>query len=322
STPTPALQRLHSLTGSTVDDAIYFTYKEKPWKLPTVLRWRNIIVFILLHLGALYGLILISSTSPSTLAWSEYSGNPGACLVVRLHMGKMEADPLYLRCDILHAFSLSMCMQKNIYEWVRDHCLHHKYVCTDADPHNASRGFFFSHIGWLLVQEHPDCAEKKQKLSLSDLTTDKVVMFQKRHYVVSMLVLWFLVPTLVPWYFWGESLVVGCFVPGLLRHVAVLNATWLVNSVAQMWGNRPYDKNINPRENKFVSFSLNIQMCVIIFLFIYFSRFLNGKTSVLSIKLSFTCFNQCLSPYCFSVMSYHHHHQISSLSLFKNDLLH
>lgn len=85
-----------------------------------------------------------------------------------------------LRCDILHAFSLSMCMQKNIYEWVRDHCLHHKYVCTDADPHNASRGFFFSHIGWLLVQEHPDCAEKKQKLSLSDLTTDKVVMFQKR----------------------------------------------------------------------------------------------------------------------------------------------
>ncbi|XP_005914073.1 stearoyl-CoA desaturase b [Haplochromis burtoni] len=160
-----------------------------------------------------------------------------------------------LRCDILHAFSLSMCMQKNIYEWVRDHCLHHKYVCTDADPHNASQGFFFSHIGWLLVQEHPDCTEKKQKLSLSDLTTDKVVMFQKRHFVVSMLVLWFLLPMLVPWYFWGESLVVGCFVPGLLRHVAVLNATWLVNSVAHMWGNRPYDKNINPRENKFVSFS-------------------------------------------------------------------
>uniref|UniRef100_A0A3Q4HRE6 Stearoyl-CoA desaturase b n=1 Tax=Neolamprologus brichardi TaxID=32507 RepID=A0A3Q4HRE6_NEOBR len=152
-----------------------------------------------------------------------------------------------LRCGILHAFSLSMCMQKNIYEWVRDHYLHHKYVCTDADPHDASRGFFFSHIGWLLVQEHPDCAEKKQKLSLSDLTTDKVTL---RGVCACPLV-----PTLVPWYFWGESLVVGCFVPGLLRHVAVLNATWLVNSVAHMWGNRPYDKNIDPRENKFVSFS-------------------------------------------------------------------
>lgn len=80
--------------SSTVDDAIDFTYKEKPWKPPTVLRWSKIIAFSLLHLGALYGLILIPSASPSTLAWSEYSGNPGACLVVRLHMGITEADPL------------------------------------------------------------------------------------------------------------------------------------------------------------------------------------------------------------------------------------
>ncbi|XP_063348276.1 stearoyl-CoA desaturase b [Pelmatolapia mariae] len=243
--------------SSTVDDAIDFTYKEKPWKPPTILRWRNIIAFILLHLGALYGLILIPSTSPSTLAWTAFcyvfSGLGVTAGAHRLwsHRSYKASFPL----QVFLAFANSMAFQKNIYEWVRDHRLHHKYVGTDADPHNASRGFFFSHVGWLLVQEHPVCAEKKQKLSLSDLTTDKVVMFQKRHYVVSVLVLWFLVPTLVPWYLWGESLVVGCFVPGLLRYVAVLNATWLVNSVAHMWGNRPYDKNINPRENKFVSFS-------------------------------------------------------------------
>lgn len=35
----------------------------------------------------------------------------------------------------------------------------------------------------------------------------------------------------------------------------MLNATWLVNSAAHMWGNRPYDKNINPRENQLVAFS-------------------------------------------------------------------
>lgn len=70
-----------------------------------------------------------------------------------------------------------------------------------------------------------------------------------------MVVLCFLVPMLVPWYLWGESLVVGYFLPGLLRYTLVLNATWLVNSAAHMWGNRPYDKTINPRENPFVSFS-------------------------------------------------------------------
>lgn len=65
----------------------------------------------------------------------------------------------------------------------------------------------------------------------------------------------FFVPTFVPWYLWGESLWVAYFVPGLLRYTLVLNAAWLVNSAAHMWGNRPYDKNINPRENKFVTFS-------------------------------------------------------------------
>lgn len=29
--------------------------------------------------------------------------------------------------------------------------------------------------------------------------------------------------------------------------------TWLVNSAAHMWGQRPYDKNINPSENWGVS---------------------------------------------------------------------
>lgn len=65
----------------------------------------------------------------------------------------------------------------------------------------------------------------------------------------------FIFPTVVPWYLWGESLWLAYFVPGLLRYALVLNATWLVNSAAHMWGNRPYDQHINPRENKFVAFS-------------------------------------------------------------------
>lgn len=65
----------------------------------------------------------------------------------------------------------------------------------------------------------------------------------------------FLIPTLVPWFFWQETLWVGYLIPGLLRYTVVLNASWLVNSAAHMWGMRPYDHNINPRENKLVAFS-------------------------------------------------------------------
>lgn len=63
----------------------------------------------------------------------------------------------------------------------------------------------------------------------------------------------FILPTLVPWYFWGETFQHSLYVATLLRYAIVLNATWLVNSAAHLYGHRPYDKTINPRENVLVS---------------------------------------------------------------------
>lgn len=50
----------------------------------------------------------------------------------------------------------SMANQGSIYHWSRDHRVHHKYSEQDADPHNATRGFFFAHMGWLYVKKHPE----------------------------------------------------------------------------------------------------------------------------------------------------------------------
>ena len=63
----------------------------------------------------------------------------------------------------------------------------------------------------------------------------------------------FVMPTVVPALFWNETLLNGYFIPGLLRYIFTLHVTWLVNSVAHMWGFKPYDKNINPVENVLVS---------------------------------------------------------------------
>uniref|UniRef100_A0A1A7Y8Q4 stearoyl-CoA 9-desaturase n=2 Tax=Iconisemion striatum TaxID=60296 RepID=A0A1A7Y8Q4_9TELE len=240
---------------SSVDDVFDETYREKEGKQPRVLVWRNIALMSLLHAGALYGLILLPSASRSTLAWTA------ACYIFSALGVTAGAHRLWSHRSYKASFPLrvflalgnSMAFQNDIYEWARDHRVHHKYSETNADPHNAKRGFFFSHVGWLMVRKHPDVIEKGQKLELGDLKADEVVMFQRRHYKLSLVIVCFLVPTLVPWYFWGESLLVGYFVPGLLRYAVVLNATWLVNSAAHMWGNRPYDKTINPRENPWVA---------------------------------------------------------------------
>ncbi|KAM3913764.1 acyl-CoA desaturase-like isoform 1-T3 [Leptodactylus fuscus] len=238
------------------DDVFDTTYREKKGpKPPMKIVWRNVILMSMLHIGALYGVFFISSAKFATLVWAVCCFMLSALGVTagahRLWSHRSFKAKMPLR--IFLAVANTMAFQNDIYEWARDHRAHHKYSETDADPHNAMRGFFFAHIGWLLMRKHPDVIEKGKKLDLKDLHADKVVMFQRRHYKKLILVMCFIVPTVVPWYFWGESLYTAFYVPCLLRYALVLNATWLVNSAAHMYGNRPYDKHINPRENKFVA---------------------------------------------------------------------
>ncbi|XP_065263708.1 stearoyl-CoA desaturase isoform X1 [Emys orbicularis] len=239
------------------DDIFDESYCEKEGPKPAKRYvWRNIVLMSLLHLGGLYGLWLIPAAKPVTLAWGFLCFLLSALGVTagahRLWSHRSYKAGLPLR--IFLAIANSMAFQNDIYEWARDHRVHHKFSETDADPHNATRGFFFSHVGWLLVRKHPDVIEKGRKLDLADLKADKVVMFQRRFYKLSVVAMCFLFPTLVPWCFWGESLRNSFFLPAILRYVVVLNASWLVNSAAHMFGNRPYDRNINPRENHFVTF--------------------------------------------------------------------
>ena len=58
--------------------------------------------------------------------------------------------------------------------------MHHKYSETDADPHNAKRGVFFAHMGWLLMKKHPDVIEKGKRMYLQDLLDDPVVYYQRK----------------------------------------------------------------------------------------------------------------------------------------------
>lgn len=74
----------------------------------------------------------------------------------------------------------SLAFQNSIYEWTRDHRVHHKFTDTNADPHNSRRGFFFAHMGWLMCKKHPDVKEKGKQIDMSDLEADPVVMFQKK----------------------------------------------------------------------------------------------------------------------------------------------
>jgi stearoyl-CoA desaturase (delta-9 desaturase) len=147
----------------------------------------------------------------------------------------------------------SIANQGSIFHWSRDHRVHHKYTETDADPHNATRGFFFAHMGWLLVKKHENVVKAGREMDFSDLKEDPVVMFQKRLDPWFALYMCFVLPAQVASYFWGEEFWNGFFVAGGLRYCIVLHFTWLVNSAAHLYGDHPYDVLSYPAENPFVS---------------------------------------------------------------------
>jgi len=142
--------------------------------------------------------------------------------------------------------------QGSIYFWCRDHRIHHKFSDTDLDPHNINRGFFFSHMGWLFLKKDESIIQEGNKLDLIDLKEDKIVMLDKILWPYDDLFLSYILPGIYT-YIYYDSFMKGLFLLGFLRWTIQSHATWCVNSVAHMFGDRPFRKNINPVENKWVS---------------------------------------------------------------------
>jgi stearoyl-CoA desaturase (delta-9 desaturase) len=146
----------------------------------------------------------------------------------------------------------SIANQGTIYHWARDHRLHHKYSDTVADPHDANRGFFFSHCGWLITKKNPAVLKCGRDVNITDLKQDSLVMFQKKVDPFWNLLWCFAFPAFLAVAL-GDSFWNGFMYGGALRYCMVLNATWAVNSVVHCIGNRPYNPSHLTTENGWVS---------------------------------------------------------------------
>jgi len=218
--------------------------------------WSNVFKFSLFHLLAFYAFFFeVRKAKWKTILWSYLLYLFGMIGVTagthRLWAHKSFKANFPLR--LILVFLQTVAFQNHIIEWVRDHRVHHRHSETDADPHNAKRGFFFSHIGWVLQKKHPDVIRKGKEIDISDLYADPLLVFQRKFYKPLVVLICFIMPTVVPWYYWGESAWTAYFVAGVLRYCFCLNFTFLVNSAAHLWGTRPYDKGANPAENFVVS---------------------------------------------------------------------
>ena len=189
-----------------------------------------------------------------------------APLIRRFRAGARCSDALQLHCkpgldlplgEILNPQPSTLKPEPNpklqTLKQVRNHRVHHKHSEEDGDPHNATRGFFFAHVGWLYLRKHPAVVAAGKKLALEDLKADGFMMSRKccdPWFAMGMCVL---MPAAVAKLGWGEGFWPALWVSGALRYVVCLHFTWLVNSAAHFFGAHPYDARSSAAENPLVS---------------------------------------------------------------------
>lgn len=144
------------------------------------IRWKNVFLFAYLHYCAICGFIVDKKTSTLILGWTlGFLGGWGTTVGAhRLFTHRTFKANQKLR--ILLVMMQTLATQNDMIEWVRDHRVHHKFTDTNADPHNSKRGFFFSHIGWLMCRKHPDVKVFGKKVDLSDVESDPILQFQRK----------------------------------------------------------------------------------------------------------------------------------------------
>lgn len=171
--------------------------------------WKNVIIFLYLHGAAVYGIYLLAIGEAKLMTfilgmqwwlflfvwWMRRHWRINRCVIAGYAYGTIGAFGITAgahrlwahksykatwQLRLLLATANLIAFQNCIHEWVRDHRVHHKYTDTNADPHNSKRGFFFSHMGWLVLRKHPDVKSKGGNISMADLEQDEIVMFQKR----------------------------------------------------------------------------------------------------------------------------------------------
>ncbi|KZN46946.1 acyl-CoA desaturase [Pseudoalteromonas luteoviolacea] len=217
--------------------------------------WTNVIFFSLSFLAAVtlvpwygfeYGYTLTHWVA--FIACMFYAGMSITAGYHRLWAHKAyETHPII---QVFFALGGAFALQNSILHWSSDHRVHHGQVDDPVkDPYAATRGFWYSHIGWMLRDYQGD--NYGDYSNARDLHRNKIVMWQHKHYLKLVLLTNIGIPLLL-----GLALgdIFGMLLlAGVLRLVLSQHFTFFINSLAHIWGSRPYTEKNTARDNGFLA---------------------------------------------------------------------
>ena len=209
-------------------------------EIQTSLSWTTAIFFAIVHIIALL--------SPWFFSWRALGlalllhwlfGSIGICLGYhRLLSHHSFQVPKWL--EYLIAFIGALALQGGPIFWVAGHRLHHAHTeDNNEDPYSAKRGFWWSHILWMVYPYAKFFDYDQYSRYAPELARDPVYQWLNRYYLLLQIPLGLVLYGLGGWSF----VMYGIF----LRAVLLWHSTWFINSVTHLWGYRTFSTHDNSR---------------------------------------------------------------------------
>ena len=209
------------------------------------LNWAIISVLVVLHVGAVAALFMFSWHA-LIIAILLYWVSVGLGISMgyhRLHTHRSYKLPRALEYFLAVCGTLSL--EGGPIFWVATHRIHHQYSDKPGDPHSPHDGAWWSHIGWLLVGESKHNNTKLMAKYAPDLAKDPYYANLNTYHWVPVVAVSVLLLVFGGWpmLLWGTC----------LRLTFGLHATWTVNSITHMWGNRRFNTRDDSRNNVLIA---------------------------------------------------------------------
>ncbi|MGH1394004.1 MAG: acyl-CoA desaturase [Trichormus sp.] len=210
------------------------------------LRWINVAFFGTIHALALLAPWFFSWSALGLLLFLHWLfGSIGICLGYhRLLSHKSFQVPKWLEYAI--ALIGALALQGGPIFWVGGHRQHHAHTeDIKLDPYSAKRGFWWSHMLWILYPRFEFFDSETYYKYAPDLARQPFYRWLDRYFLLLQIPLGLLLYVLGGWPF--------VFYGMFLRAVLLWHCTWFVNSATHMWGYRTFDADDNARNLWWVS---------------------------------------------------------------------
>ena len=197
-----------------------------------------VLLFVLLHLGV--AALLFFPATPTLLMWlaATYSVRMFGVTAGYHRYFSHRSYRLGRVGQFLMAFLAQTSGQKGVLWWAAQHREHHRHSDREQDIHSPlQRGFWWSHVGWILSNEHDSYDSKK----VQDMARFPELLWLDRFH-------WFPAIVFAIGILWAGG--IGAFVWGyIVSTVLLYHCTFAINSLAHLFGSRRFDTPDHSRNN-------------------------------------------------------------------------